>query len=350
MSIFARRSDASIGRLFSRLTPHSLGRVSPMKRILFVVLALAPWCDRNAVAQEPAAQAPVAAAPAEQPAAVEQPAAPAPHPAVAEIQKSIDAYVAAFNAGDAAKLASLFSEQGEMFAPDGERTQGREAVEKQMAEYFASAKDAKLELADTQIDVQSPSTAVETGLARVITPGEEPSETEYRAIHVKTADGWRIDSVVEVEATPPPPSNLDKLQGLAWLVGDWGDDSEETQIESSVRWSRNENFLIQSYRILTPGGEVDFEGTQVIGWDPRAETIRSWLFDSDGGFGVGRWTNDGNRWTVQSLQTLPDGRAGSATNVYELVDDNTINYRSLGRQVEGELLPNIGPVTVVRKN
>ncbi len=62
-------------------------------------------------------------------------------------------------------------------------------------------------------------------------------------------------------------------------------------------------------------------GSQIIGWDPYAQTIRSWLFDSDGGFGVGRWTPAGNRWTVKTLSVLPDGRRGSATNIYELEGD-----------------------------
>ena len=33
---------------------------------------------------------------------------------------------------------------------------------------------------------------------------------------------------------------------------------------------------------------------------------------------------------------------------YEPIDDRTVRFSSIGRQVDGELLPNIGPVTVVR--
>ena len=29
--------------------------------------------------------------------------------------------------------------------------------------------------------------------------------------------------------------------------------------------------------------------TQRIGWDPAAKQIRSWEFDSEGGFGEGTW-------------------------------------------------------------
>jgi len=331
-----------------------------MKRLFFLLLicgAFGHWVLADDK-PKPEASPDAAAVPksAEQPnsdAAAVATAVEEPNPDAEAIQKAVDAYVTAFNAGDAAALSMLFSEHGEMFGPAGDRVQGRELIQKQFADYFAATKGAKIELEGIEIDVQSPSTAVETGLARVVVPDEEPSETLYRAVHVKTADGWRIDSVREAEPAPTAPSNLDKLQDLAWLVGNWASaDDDGAQIESTIRWSRNNNFLIQSYRVLgdDDDGEVDFEGTQVIGWDPQAQTVRSWLFDSDGGFGAGRWSQGEGTWTVQSLQVLPDGRSGTAVNVYEQVDENTIQYRSTGRQVEGELLPGIGPVTVVRTN
>ena len=243
----------------------------------------------------------------------------------------------------------MWTEQGEIVNPAGELAQGREQIQKQFADYFAAAKNAKLELADTKIELQSPSSAIETGLARVIVPDAEPSETKYKAVHIKTAAGWKIDSVRETEVEAAAPTHYEQLQDLAWLIGEWTDASEAVSIESSCRWSRNQNFLIQSFRVVAKEG-VDFEGTQIIGWDPQAQAIRSWLFDSDGGFGSGRWTQGEGQWTVRTLQVLPDGRVGSATNVYELIDDTTIQYRSIGRQVEGELLPSVGPVKIVRKN
>ncbi len=97
-----------------------------------------------------------------------------------------------------------------------------------------------------------------------------------------------------------------------------------------------------------PDGD-DFEGTQVIGWDPAEGTIRSWMFDSDGGFGEGTWTKKDNRWTIKFKQVLPDGRRASATNIYTIIDNNTITWQSIGREVDGQFMPNVGPVKVVRK-
>lgn len=278
----------------------------------------------------------------------QQPPAAAADADRAAVQATIDAYLTAFNRGDAAALAALWTERGEMFTPAGDRLQGREQIEKSFAEYFRVAKLAKLELTGTNIDILSPSTAVETGTARVIVPDEEPSETVYRVVHVKTADGWKIDGVREQAPAAPPPSHYDRLKPLEWMIGEWGDAAGSGAVETACRWSKNRNFIIQSFRV-NAGDAAEFEGTQVIGWDPRTQVIRSWLFDSDGGFGTSVWKQAGERWTVESVQVLPDGRVGSSTQIHERVDDDTRRFRSIGRQVEGEPLPGIGPLTAVRK-
>ena len=305
-----------------------------------LLTALAVWlCCSNPLLAQGSAPAASPAAPATAGNEID--------PNSAAIQAAIDNYVTAFNAGDAKKLAALWTENGELITPAGDVWQGRAQIEEQFAAYFAETKGAKIELEATQVVLHSPSVAVETGIARVILPDVEPNESQYKAIHVKTADGWRMDSVREGDIPAPPPSNFDKLQSLAWMVGSWGDADDNAEIITTCRWTPNQNFLVQTFKVYIED-RVDFEGTQIIGWDPRNEAIRSWTFDSDGGFGVGRWSSGDGRWTVQTLQTLPDGRQGSATNVYELVDENTVKYSSIGRQVDGELMPNIDPVNIVR--
>ena len=161
------------------------------------------------------------------------------------IQQAIDAYVAGFDKGDAGVLAGLWTEQGELTTSLGEKWVGRQQLQSQFAKYFATVKDAKLELENTEIELQSPSVAVETGLARVIVPDAEPSETTYKAIHVKTAEGWRIDSIREQEVAPLPPSQYEKLKELEWMIGQWADTSEDAHIKTSCRWTTNQNFIVR---------------------------------------------------------------------------------------------------------
>ncbi|MCH7790096.1 MAG: hypothetical protein IH940_11750 [Acidobacteria bacterium] len=94
---------------------------------------------------------------------------------------------------------------------------------------------------------------------------------------------------------------------------------------------------------------IDMSGTQVIGWDPAANTIRSWVFDSDGGITEGVWTRRDDGWSIRAVGVLPDGRKASMVNIIRLIDDNTFTWQSVGREVDGELLPNIDEVTVIRK-
>ena len=299
----------------------------------------------EAAAKEPAAPEPSA----ETPAAEAEPAEDIqPNEDETAILAAVDSYAEAFNQGDAKALAGHWTEDGELVTPSGDVLKGHTALETAFTAYFAESSGAKLELFDTHIKMVSPRVASETGMAQV-TVGDEPAEiTTYEAVHVKTADGWRMDSVREVAAPAPAPTHYQQLQSLEWMIGTWVDNSaENASIETTGRWTTNSNFIVRTFRVFVED-RVDFEGTQIIGWDPSAQAIRSWTFDSDGGFGVGRWSQNGDRWTVQALNVLPDGRRASSTNIYDVVDESTLQFHSIGRQVDGEIMPSIDTVTLVR--
>ncbi len=282
---------------------------------------------------------------AQEPAA--EPDAPKPNPEKAKIQKAIDSYVDSFNKADPKAVAAHWTAEGEFITPAGKALRGQKQLHEEFKAYFAETKNAKLELLGTAIDFLSPSVAVETGVARVIAAEAEPNDTEYEAIHVKTADGWKMDSVREQESIQTA-THYEQLKQLEWMVGEWVDSDEHATIETVCRWTKNQNFLSRTFRVYVED-RIDLEGTQVIGWDPALQTIRSWVFDSEGGFGVGLWSHEGNQWTVRGLRVLPDGRRGSTTTVTQFVDENTFTLRTIGRQIDGELMPNIGPIKVVRK-
>ena len=268
-------------------------------------------------------------------------------PELTAVRAQIKSYVEAFNKYDAKAVAAHWTESGEFITPGGNQIQGRADLEKEFTAYFAEAKDAKLEIGEPQLQLLSPGVVVEHGAALVVASDREPVETDYEAIHVKTSEGWRMDSVREKEFVRPQ-SNYERLQQLEWMIGEWVDADDNATVETSCQWTKNQNFITRSFRVYVED-RVDLEGTQVIGWDASIGKIRSWVFDSEGGFGVGLWSNSGNRWTVQALRVLADGKRGSTTTVTEIVDENTLKVYTVGREVDGELLPNVGPITVVRK-
>ena len=263
------------------------------------------------------------------------------------IRAAIESYVAAYNRGDAKAVAAHWSDSGEWLSPSGQRFQGKVAIEKELQALFAENKGVRIEVMNPTIRILSADAAIEEGTAWVIRPAEPPSESTYLAIQVKKGGQWKLDTIRETDVPETPPTSS-PLQDLAWLVGEWTDDSPDATVAATVTWTKNQSFLNYSFNASTPGMD-DLEGNQVIGWDPAAGTIRSWMFDSDGGFGEGTWSKKDNTWTIKFNQVLPDGRKASATNIYTLLNGTTITWKSIGRKVDGEFLPNVEEVKMVRK-
>lgn len=269
---------------------------------------------------------------------------------VRQIEAEVAAYVEAFNAKDAAALSRHWSASGVYVRPtDGVRLTGRKAIEQEFEAAFAERPAAVLAVNVRTIRFVTDDVAIEEGTAEVTSvPDTTASRTDYTSVHVKRDGQWQIDSIRETDLPQPEPAASDRLAELAWLVGDWIDQSEDATVETSVNWSKNKAFLTYTFKVATSNVD-ELEGTQVVGWDPRSKTIRSWMFDSDGGFGEGVWSREGNQWTVKFNQVLADGSTASSTNVYTFLDDDTFTWASIGREVDGEQLPNVEPVTLARK-
>ena len=265
----------------------------------------------------------------------------------AAIRKAVQSYVAAFQLGDAKALARHWSNEGVYVSPSGQRFQGRAAIEKEFAAYFAESSGEQIEVSNPTIRFLTPSVAIEEGTARVTQAGEPPVESSYLAVHVKQGGAWRLDSVRET-VIPTAPSHYEYLKDLEWMIGEWVDEDGNSSVETVCAWTKNKNFITRSFKVSIKD-HIDIEGTQVIGWDPAAQSIRSWMFDSDGGFGDALWSRQGNRWTINASRTLNGGEKASAINVLTYVDDDHFTWQSTGREIDGELLPNIEAVTVVRK-
>ena len=270
----------------------------------------------------------------------------------AAIRKNAEAYVEAYNKHDAKALAAMWSPDAVYMDPStGEAAVGQEEIEKVFTETLADLKDAKLTVEVTSVDFMSPNVAVERGTARIIRPDSEPEESNYTAVNVKRDGKWLLDRVSEEEppAPPePPPSNYEQLKELEWMIGSWIDQDEDATVQTDCDWTKNQNFINRSFAVVV-GDQVDLAGMQIIGWDPAAKQIRSWIFDSDGGFAEGKWSRKGDRWLIQQNGTLPDGSRSSAVNIITRVDDNSFTWQSVNREVGGNILPNVDEVLVVRK-
>jgi hypothetical protein len=154
----------------------------------------------------------------------------------------------------------------------------------------------------------------------------------------------KAETQAAVTSASPSP-----LETLDWLVGDWVNADDDRSIEFNCHFAKNGSFLVRSFGIVTEK-DVRMSGMQVIAWDPASQSIRSWTFDSDGGFGEDTWTQSGNRYTIRAKYTLPDGGIASAINVFTFVDSNTCTWKSVSREIDGELQADTEEVVLVRKS
>ena len=279
--------------------------------------------------------------------AAEKPGGDTPLGDRAVIEKSVESYVAAFNAKDAKALAAHWSPGGVYIdRTSGQRTVGRDALEKEFQATLQAQKDARLNVKVEAIELVSPSVAIEQGAATITAPDSDPIVTSYSAVHVKREGQWLIDRVSEQEIVSPP-SHYEQLKELEWMIGDWVDQAGEGVVATECHWARNNNFIVRSFTVSV-GMSIDMAGMQIIGWDPARKQIRSWVFDSDGGFNEGTWQKMDNGWTVQTTATLPDGRRASSTSVMRPLDENSFAWQQIDRVVDGELLPNLDEILIVR--
>ena len=121
----------------------------------------------------------------------------------------------------------------------------------------------------------------------------------------------------------------------------------EAAISISCQWDKGGNFLVADFLAKVQGQTV-MESKQRIGWDPVAKGIRSWVFDADGGYGQGRWTEVDGKWIVKSSAVLPDGTTGSATIYLEPINEDRYVMKGFDRIAGDSALPDF-EATVVRK-
>jgi hypothetical protein len=164
---------------------------------------------------------------------------------------------------------------------------------------------------------------------------------------VRQGGKWLLDRVTD-KAASAGQSSYDQLKPLEWMIGSWVDEDEEASIITECKWTRNKSFIVRSFTVSVED-RIDISGMQIIGWDAGSKQIRSWTFDSDGGFAQGVWSKSKNRWYVHKKGTTADGRTTTAVNHVTPVDEDTFAFQSTQRTLAGQLLPNIDEVLVVRE-
>ncbi len=267
------------------------------------------------------------------------------------IQDSIAGYLNAINNRDSQTAASFWSESGEWINEDGSRVRGSANIAGSLARSFEQdPAGMQISLRDLTIRFVTNTVAIEDGVAVISIPGNEKTESSYSVVHIKQNGGWKIDSIRETK-TPPSPQRHSQLKKLSWLIGNFVDQLDgDNEITTSCSWTQGDKAIRRSFQVANNEGVV-LKGTQVIVWDARAGQIRSWIFDSDGGFGSGIWRQQNNGvWTVDSEYQLADCGVGSSTNVYSNISSDSYNFHSINRMADGAPIPDTNMIRVAKSD
>lgn len=260
-------------------------------------------------------------------------------------QRFLDAYAAR----DTKALGELFTENAEFLDELGVRSIGREAIVERFQQAFDESPEALLESVQIQ-DVRyiGDSVAVEEGTVLASLSADAPRvENRYAAIHHKGDDGvWRIAILKDF-----PRRDLGREEQLAqlnWMIGDWVNEDSQNRVHTSCRPSPDGNFLLREFNVLTNDGR-EMSGTQRIGWDPIHKKLRSWTFDSEGGFFSGFWNKTADGWLMTSSGVNAAGETVTSTAIYRIIDSEMLIWQFENLIIGDEVIGAGQPITMVRR-
>lgn len=256
-------------------------------------------------------------------------------PPEAEIRGDIQAFVEAYNQKDAKQIAGLFIEQAYLVDENDDVIQGRANIESTFATLFAAVPDSKIETTVESIRFLTANLAVELGSTAITFTDGTVEYSRYSCVHVLDGAEWKMGLVRDIAIKP---SHRDHLAALSWMVGDWVDENDGTKVKTQCDYIDNGSFLIQQISVER-AGEVSLTMTQRIGWDPVGQRFKSWVFDSEGGYGEANWTPTENGWLLKFTGVNSDGRMASATNHIQPLGISKYVFESVDRVVGNQLMP-----------
>jgi uncharacterized protein (TIGR02246 family) len=263
------------------------------------------------------------------------------------IDKLIKASVQAFNDRDAAAIAANWTAEGEYIRNDGQPVRGRADVQKGYAEFFKTLKGKPtVEVQTDNLRFMSADTALSEVTLRLKNEQGQLIASSWRNTLLVREDGqWKVALVQEWDRDN---SFDDSLKDLEWLIGTWRMDTKDQNVTTTYEWDESKAFIRGKY-IVKQGDKVIESGMQVFGKDNAEGGIRSWVFQSDGGFGDGLWTRDGKTWKVDFGGVTSAGKRLSATVIYTRVNADTFTWQSVEQTVDGQAIADTKPIRVTKQ-
>jgi hypothetical protein len=223
-------------------------------------------------------------------------------------------YIAAVRRGDADAIKRMWASDGDYIDASGRVLKVHDLAGLQFAESPPGSESAAPSVPATSLRFITSEVAIEDGAAAFwATSDGNELLGRFTAVWVKRDGRWLLNSLRE--AVSSSPWTNDRLEPLAWLLGEWIGNADDAVVLLSSHWSGDGNYIVREFLIRRDGHE-DISASQRIGWDASSRGIRSWTFDSQGGSGEGHWRRDSDRWVVDSTEITAEGTKSKTVAVY----------------------------------
>jgi uncharacterized protein (TIGR02246 family) len=263
------------------------------------------------------------------------------------IRKLSLAFEEAFNSADAKSVAALWKHDGDYIDDSGQVYAGRDAIEKQYAEFFANQKGHRIRVIIDSLRVLGDNVAIEDGRTVLEpAPAGAPATGKYTVVHVKVDGQWLMSTVrdARIEAV----SGWKNVSDLEWLIGTWVAEEHGVKMESVCRWVANKSFVERKYTVTQPD-QTTTSGVQLIGFNAQQGHVQSWDFGPDGGHATGAWVAHQGGWTANMRGVTGDGFSTSSVNMLTRLDDNAYVWKSFQRRVGNTELPETDEIVMRRQ-
>jgi uncharacterized protein (TIGR02246 family) len=252
-----------------------------------------------------------------------------------ELLPGLEAFQKSFNEGKADEFANFFLPDGEFVDEQGAVHSGRAAIQELMTGYFKDYPGMQLAITVESLRQLGPELLVEEGTRELFAPEVETAvaKVRYVAVRSKREGKWLLATVREFNEDPAPTPG-EQLAPLSFLVGDWVNQGVDATLKVNFRWSADGNFLIGEFESFSEG-QSQGKATQRFGWDPIHQQVRSWLFEPDGAYSDGLWSQTEKGWLCKSTSVLPDGTTGSAIIEVVVEDDDHFILKGRDRVIAG---------------
>jgi uncharacterized protein (TIGR02246 family) len=254
---------------------------------------------------------------------------------------------AAISARNVENTVALFAEDVQFIDEAGDEIRGRKELGERFNQLFKSASTPQVGIHPQSISFLANNVALVVGEVSRKQGQEDLPASRFSIIMTEKNNKWQINEITETAMQSEQTAN--RLQGLNWLIGEWTAESAGATATFDVEWAPSHKFITSTCTVNKSGKAPELD-KQVIGWDPQRNTIISWHFDSNGGFGNGIWSNEPNenKWTVDVSGVGADGSTTTASNVFTLKTPNDFVWQSIHRSLDGNAVADTEPLTVHR--